>query len=26
VQPSEVFFEFCATFCRFRWNRGGFAL
>jgi hypothetical protein len=25
-QPSEVFFEFCASCCRFRWNRGGFAL
>jgi hypothetical protein len=22
--PSEVFFEFCATSCRFYWNRGGF--
>jgi hypothetical protein len=25
-QPSEVFFEFCASSCRFRWNQGGFAL
>jgi hypothetical protein len=25
-QPSEVFFEFCASSCRFRWIRGGFAL
>jgi hypothetical protein len=25
-QPSEVFFEFCASSSRFRWNRGGFAL
>jgi hypothetical protein len=25
-QPSEVYFEFCASSCRFCWNRGGFAL
>jgi hypothetical protein len=25
-QPSEVFFEFCASSCQFCWNRGGFAL
>jgi hypothetical protein len=25
-QPSELFFEFCASSCRFHWNRGGFAL
>jgi hypothetical protein len=25
-QPLEVIFEFCASSCRFRWNRDGFAL
>jgi hypothetical protein len=25
-QPSELFFEFCASSCRFHWNWGGFAL
>jgi hypothetical protein len=25
-KPSEVYFGFCASSCRFRWNRGGFAL
>jgi hypothetical protein len=26
AQPLEVFFKFCASSCRFRWNMGGFAL
>jgi hypothetical protein len=25
-QPLEVYSEFCASSCRFRWKRGGFAL
>jgi hypothetical protein len=25
-KPSELFFEFYANLCRFRWNRGEFTL